>query len=62
MTSEKNSTAVDSEFNSATFDNLWDAMQIALNEKNVIREPHDLKEVMNSWTQQKNYPKKLKIY
>ncbi|XP_024886688.1 uncharacterized protein LOC112464117 [Temnothorax curvispinosus] len=31
-------------------------MQIALNEKNVIREPHDLKEVMNSWTQQKNYP------
>ncbi|XP_024874924.1 aminopeptidase N-like [Temnothorax curvispinosus] len=43
------------EFNSATSDNLWDAMQIALSETDMKYKP-DLKKLMNDWTQQKNYP------
>ncbi|TGZ47049.1 Aminopeptidase N [Temnothorax longispinosus] len=43
------------EFNSATSDNLWDAMQIALSETDMKYKP-DLKKLMNNWTQQKNYP------
>jgi len=45
-----------SQFRSATPDNLWSAMQSALDKSDVPHEDYRVKEVMDTWINQKRYP------
>nr|XP_012230690.1 PREDICTED: uncharacterized protein LOC105677005 [Linepithema humile] len=44
------------QFSSVTSDNLWSALQAALDESNVPHNAYELKEVMDTWIKQRNYP------
>ncbi|XP_018397965.1 PREDICTED: uncharacterized protein LOC108775982, partial [Cyphomyrmex costatus] len=45
-----------SQFNSVTPDDLWNAMQSALNESDIPHEDYKIKEVMDTWMNQERYP------
>ncbi|KYM94195.1 Aminopeptidase N [Cyphomyrmex costatus] len=44
------------QFSTATPDDLWSAMQSALNESNIPHEDYRIKEVMDTWMNQERYP------
>ncbi|XP_014472137.1 PREDICTED: aminopeptidase N-like [Dinoponera quadriceps] len=44
------------QFNSTTSDDLWNALQAALDESNVPHNNYKLKEVMDTWITQRHYP------
>ncbi|XP_011860077.1 PREDICTED: aminopeptidase N-like, partial [Vollenhovia emeryi] len=44
------------QFSSATSDDLWNALQAALDESNVPHNAYKLKEVMDTWLKQRHYP------
>lgn len=51
-----NSICKFSQFSSANSDDLWAAMQAALDESNVPHDNYKVKEVMDTWTKQSDYP------
>lgn len=45
-----------SQFSSVSSDDLWNALQAALDESNVLHDAYSLKPVMDTWFKQRHYP------
>ncbi|KYM78422.1 Aminopeptidase N [Atta colombica] len=56
LTNDVNNCFLFSEYGSTTPDDLWNAMQTALDESDVPHEHYRIKEVMDTWMNQKSYP------